>query len=72
MERIESLWSLEYLNLTSTFAFDGDRVLSQVIKLKNSGGLMTDVDLPLFTPTALGYDFKDVLINQYGMTVTTL
>lgn len=71
-QRIESLLSLKSLYINSPSYLDGDRVLSQTLKLAQGGGLVTDVSLPGFTPSALGYAVKSILASQYSLTIITL
>lgn len=72
MQRLETFLPLEVFVVNSPNPIDGERVLAQVLKLKQDGGKMTDLSLPSYTPGALGSAIKDILINQYFMTVITL
>ena len=71
-QRLENFLPLEILSINSPNYIDGERIIAQVLKLKQDGGKMTDLSLPTYTPSALASAMKDILVNQYLMTVITL
>lgn len=71
-QRLERLWNLDTLVIGSTYYLDVDRALTQCVKLKQEGGMLNTINFGSYTPSALGYKLKDVLVNQYSSTVITL
>lgn len=71
-QRLENLVRLEGLVINTPNPLDATRIFSQVLKLKQDGGKLTDISLPQTTPSALGYELVDALVDNYLLTIITL